>query len=157
MSLRKVSAWGFLVVFIAVGVGAFLGNRLVFAAYVCLGVSSIAYHTVALCRKCGNMACGLNSKSPDYMFRFRRTCGSQEGLGYSKSKPPPWVALWLVLSLLVGLAGTWLFSPAVALALAAVVAANTLLYSTVTCRNCTCACPMNRNAHYWAWLHKQEA
>ena len=124
VGFRKLSAWGFLVVFIAVGVGAFLGSRPVFVVYVCLGVSSIAYHTVALCSKCGNIACGLNSKSPDYMFRFRRTCGPREDPGYSKSKPPPWVVLWLVLSLMVGLAGAWLYSPAVALALIALLAAK---------------------------------
>lgn len=152
MSLRKLSAWVWILIVVAIGVLAFLGNRVVFYAYLGLWVPFAVYHSLRVCGRCTNLACGLNPRSPDFFLRMGAgKSESTNDLGYSDINPLPTSTLPLAALLVLGLVGGWQFSPLAVLLLLAVAAVNMTVYQRVSCARCTNNCPNNKNAAYWEW------
>jgi hypothetical protein len=152
---RRVSAWGLIGLFVALGAFSFLGDRLMFWIYAGLSAPLVVVHVAVLCRRCSNVACALNPRGVDFLFR-RRMPGDDPSLPFS-DLPAAWSALALSLVGAVGFVGTWRFSP---LAAAAVFAAGVplhLMYTRASCAHCGNVCLANRNPAYREWKAEQPA
>ncbi len=138
-------------VMVAIGAFSALGSTRVFAAYVVLLASAIAFHALYSCRRCSNTACSFNPASRDCIYgSARRPDGSSAPDSYSDLNAAV-AGVPLVAVLALGFYGTYLWSIPVAIGVGVFTAGTFLLYTSVTCRYCTNECPNNRNAVYRAW------
>ena len=157
MNPRRASAWGWIAIFAALGVFAFLGNRILFVVWAALTVPFLVYHVRRVCARCTNISCGLNPRSPDFIFRLGSSRTPTDDLGYSDINPIFVSTLPLAALAVLALVGAWQYSPLATVALLACAAANMTIYERVSCRRCTNNCPNNRNPAYRRWKEQQAA
>ena len=149
---RRVSLWIMLVAVAAAGAFAWMGSPVLFAVFALLLAGAGAFHWAYACRRCTNADCAVNARGDCFAFGPSRSPGD----GGVRQQPfsdlqamvaaPP-----LVVAIVVGTYGAWLFSPLAALACVAVLGAGFAVYAGVTCTNCVNRCPLNRNEAYRAW------
>lgn len=152
MNLRKCSAWGLFLIVAALAIFSWLGSPMMFVLYAVLMLPILVVHPVSICKRCDNLACAINPKSPDYFLSLK----PGEPVGQADADKFSDLRMYLgfypmVLAIIIGFAGVWYFNKAVFMALAVFSVAVLLTYMSNTCRYCTNNCPVNRNASYRAW------
>ncbi len=159
MNARKLSVWGFVAVLFALALFTLAANRVLFLFFAPLSIFVLAYHATFVCRRCTNVSCALNGKSPDFFLRLRRREpeDGQEELTFSDIHTLRQGLLPMTIPIVLGVIGTAQFSM---FALLGVIAASLVLYrlyARATCRYCTNDCRSNKNAKYWEWKRAREA
>lgn len=149
MNPRRLSAWGFVVLVIAMAILSYLGNPAFFYVYVGLLTPFVLFHALFVCARCSNIYCAFNSKSPDFIFRLNSRPANQE-LAYSDLRTV-WAAIPLVLILMIPLIAIWQLSPYAFFALLISAAVLFAIYQKETCYFCTNNCPNNKNTAYREW------
>lgn len=149
MTARRVAAGGFLVLFAAFGVAAYLGDPLMALLYVLAFAPLALVHAVYLCPRCTNVHCGLNPNSPEFVFRRRK--GDPVATGRFSGHRIVWTAAPMSLAGGFAVVGAWRWNPWSLLAFAVGAAFVHRLYLRETCAYCTNACPGNKNPAYRAW------
>lgn len=137
---------------VVISVFAALGSPAVFAVYaVAVGVTG-GVHWVRGCMRCTNFACAINPRSPEFVFASskKRAAPPPEVEGFSDLDSAR-LAIPVLLALLVGLYGAWLFHPLTVFAALALIAVGLVIYNRHSCRECANDCPANRNPAYHAW------
>ena len=158
MNLRKCSVWGLFVIVVALAVFSWLGSPMMFVMYAVLMLPILVVHPVSICKRCDNLACAINTRSPDYFLSFKKgePAGPADVDKFSDLKM--YLGFYpMALAIIIGFAGVWYFNTAVFIALAVFSAAVLLTYMRNTCRYCTNNCPANMNANYRAWKNSRDS
>lgn len=151
-----MSLGGLLLTVIAIAVVDYFAGLVWLAVFLALLVLAVVFHFFKACRKCTNLACSANLKSPDCIFRIGR---SKEAAGDKTTAAEcsfsdinsALVVLPLALALAVGLVGTWFFSPWATIIITVAFVVFYVPYYIGTCRFCTNNCPLNQNQAYRDW------
>lgn len=154
MSIRRLTGYGWVVLLVVLAILSYFGNRTIFYVYLGLLIPFGIFHSVAICARCTNVYCPLNSKSSDFIFWFRQRAVNKE-LEYS-DKSVLWVQVLLVLIVAIPFVAVWQLSSFAFFVVLAFLVLNMFFYNKESCRYCTNNCLNNKNPGYWKWKNKTE-
>ncbi|TDB39766.1 MAG: hypothetical protein D9V44_02110 [Actinobacteria bacterium] len=149
--MRRLTAWALVVGVLALAVLAYFGNAWLFALYLAALGNAIAFHWWYACSRCSNLCCQFNVRSSEYFLRSRavRMVGERER-EFSDIRSLV-AAIPLLLSVLIGVVGAWMFHWIAAVLWLGYMAVAGYSYWSRSCTRCGNDCPANTNPAYRAW------
>ena len=155
MSARCVTSVVILGAFLALGVLAFLGDRVLAGIFIVVAGVVLARHAVSLCPRCSNLACGFNPRRAK--GDAGRPVPADDGpeSGFSDLRITRTTVLPLLATGPLAVIAAWRYSPLATVAVAAVALSAHSVFRRLTCSRCGNDCAGNCNASYREWKHAQ--
>ncbi len=146
MSARRMTSLTILAAFLALGVLAFLGDRVLAAVFIVVAGVVLGHHAVRLCPRCSNLDCAFNPR-----YSASRCPGDADSVAYSDLPITRTTVIPLLLSGPLAVIAAWRFSPLATVGAMAVALTAHTVFRHLTCAHCGNDCAGNCNAEYRAW------
>lgn len=149
--MRRLTAWALVIGVLVLAVLAYFGSAWLFAIYLAALGNAVSFHWWYACSRCSNLCCPFNVRSSEFFVRSRavRMVGERDR-EFSDIRSLV-AGIPLLLSVLIGVVGAWMFSWVAAVAWLLYISVAGYAYWKNSCTGCGNDCPANSNPAYRAW------